>query len=363
MYRVKVYRYEGSSFILEHVLSPQAFLWGIKFRTAVNAVSTFTGTLAIDAFDDLGLSLNKLIVIEEYVSGSWQIENAYLIKKITYIDDKNSQKVRITGPDINWFLKTSLVKPLVVDVNGLVSKTGPADDIAKEMVRENLGTLADADRQLGSLFVQSDASLLPNSVLESRSSENLFDVLHFLSSRSNMDFWMEFDGTRFIFKAGIRGTDRTISSGMPYFIFSTERGNIINVKYEIDHMNVLSKAYVHGQGSGQEQTIHEYPATYHLYGTDRWDYIEGATSVHQSGPDDILNLENEAITFLYDSRPRTRLDFEYIETPSSIFKVHFELGDYVTARYRDYEVDVRIRASDTWLDEGGKEVNLEVSDE
>ena len=56
------------------------------------------------------------------------------------------------------------------------------------------------------------------------------------------------------------------------------------------------------------------------------------------------SLEEYGDLSLSEKQALTEFEFTALETPSCRYGVHFDLADIVTARYRDYVFDLRIRA-------------------
>lgn len=353
MFRIVVYEIVHGKFVKRNILNPGLFLWGARFRTALNSIGTVNLTLELK---HRGLiSEWNVVVLEERVNDVWYTENAYIITDFQIVDNENSSKIIYKGRDFNYILKSRLIAPQTTEINGFVNKSGPADDIIKEFVQENLGSAAIAARRLDFLLIDGTTGSCTNTYIEASQSDNLLSVITKLTDQSNVDFWFEVFNDQILFKAGVRGSVKPVT-------FSIANGNMKNVRYSISRNNYGSKFYVTGQGSGTEQEIFEYPENSHLYNNvgniSRFEII---TQSNQTNYGDVQTLANVALQKAYDTRPKVSFQFQVILVPSTQYRTHFDIGDYVTAIYDNEEFTLRVFAIETWLSEQGltREVELQ----
>ena len=84
-----------------------------------------------------------------------QNEAAYFLQNWEFwTDSEGAEYIRLTAFDANWLLDTAIV--IHKSTSPQADKTATPDDMLKAIVREQLGSLADADRQ--KLLVAPDLS-------------------------------------------------------------------------------------------------------------------------------------------------------------------------------------------------------------
>src|SRR6266540_3345424 len=140
-------------------------------------------------------------------------------------------------------------------------KIGPADNVMKAVVRENLGSLAVAERNLSAwLTVDSDVGAGSN-VYRTFPRANVLRVLQSLSRASAQggnqvffDVVPENGGLVFRTFLGQRGADHRHTAADPVTL-SPEFGTLQNVEKAEDHRDEFTVIYTAGQGSGDERML------------------------------------------------------------------------------------------------------------
>lgn len=141
-------------------------------------------------------------------------------------------------------------------------KSGPADDLCKAYVRENLASEAGSNRAAPGLTVQADKGAAP-SVTGSFAWTNLLQALQQLVDDATdlgeqTLFWIEHVGVsslEFRTNVGFQKKDHTTVDNPLYF--SEALGNLSDPVVTYDYMDEINYVYVTGQGEGEEQVTEE----------------------------------------------------------------------------------------------------------
>lgn len=144
-------------------------------------------------------------------------------------------------------------------------KSGPADDLMKAIVRENLGCSADTTRNVSVwLAVANDISAAVH-VTKAFARRNVLTVLQELaeaSAQSGVDLFFDVvaptPGTlRFETYAHTRSADHSYGNtlGMPVVVLSAETGTLMSVLRSTDWWGEVTHAYVAGQGAQAAREI------------------------------------------------------------------------------------------------------------
>jgi len=228
-------------------------------------------------------------------------------------------------------------------------KTGvEADDMAKAIVRENLGASAtDTDRDITSLVgfgVEVDQTLAPQISMPFAWKE-LDKVLQDIAKAS------EEAGTRlyysivpvtsttFQFRTWINypGQDRT-TGGNP-IVFSTELSNLKTPSLTIDYSNVLNYEYSGGQGEGAIRNVQEVEDAANIARSviNRREGFVNATRVAGGTGTENTELQNIGNAEIRENKPIRRFSGELLSTPLTLYGKHWREGDRVTVKYLGVE--------------------------
>lgn len=244
------------------------------------------------------------------------------------------------------------------------SKTNFADDMMKEIVRENMGTSAtDTARQWSTArwLVQGDRGAAP-SITKAFTRRNVLAILQDIAAASAINgTYLAFDVIAyiteytFVFRTytGQRGTDQRISNGGA-FILSMEAGTLANARYKEDWRDEATVVYAGGQGLADDRVVQS---------------AENATrsSISPFGrTEDFYNalsagLDTSAVLSAAESelrrkRPRRIFTGEITEQSQLRYGVDYHLGDYVTAEIGDLSFDCRLDTIHIRVDQGNETV-------
>ncbi len=144
---------------------------------------------------------------------------------------------------------------------------------------------------------------------------------------------------------GQLGTDRTAT-----VLFALNRGNMANPRYTMSRAAEKTVAIVAGQGEGSDRaTVIRTGTNYNATTNNIETFFDGRSESTTAG----LNSKGDAA--LDAAEARAELSFDIIETPSCVYHRDFDLGDLVTARYRDIETTVKIGGVSISVKEDGSE--------
>jgi hypothetical protein len=217
------------------------------------------------------------------------------------------------------------------------SKHGPADDIMKAIVRENLGNSAtDPQRSLRDwLTIAVDRAQAPV-LRKSFARRTVLDVLAELAAAATAAGTpLYFDivnatPTRLEFRTyiGARGADRTFPSGVQPVVLSPETGTLTSVERSFDFEDEYSVVYAAGQGAEAERQVVAASDATRTNGSPfgRRERLIDARHIRDTGA-----LLAEARAALVAGQPRRTFRATIVSTPGATYGQHWDWGDRVTA--------------------------------
>lgn len=258
-------------------------------------------------FDMRDVRKHGLIMV--WRDGRLDTETAWIIVgKRQTTDRKGTSKVYLRAMSGNYLLTSRIVA--YAKGTTQASKSGPADNIAKAYVRENLGTLAtDTSRQLStSLFsVAADVSMGP-AVTHEGERQSLFRVCQDIARKAaETGTYFSFDTVylpelnRWEFRTytTARGVDKSSTTRSPV-TFSSDFGNIGDDALDDDYEDEVTFVYAGGQGEEGARVVQTgedtVRSTSSPYGR-RERFITASTS-------DADKLADDALAAVREGRPR-----------------------------------------------------------
>lgn len=289
------------------------------------------------------------IVVDRTVRGV-TLPTTWLVRKPDRsLTESGEQRIGVTAFD-----PRDLLRRRVVPVASQATKTGPADDLMKAIVREQFVSASDTARNLGSLFsVASDTSDAPSITIEF-ANRVVLDVLRDIAAASAAaGTYLAFDvvpiGSSFEFRTytDVWGVDRRSS-----VMLSAEMGTLANVSVSNDWTDEVTAVYGAGRGEGA--------AALTAVATDNarialspFGRIERYTSA--SNATTAAALQAAVTAELQAGRPREQFTARLVEQPDTCYGVDLSLGDLVTAEHEGTRYDCRVEPVRIVLDEDGSE--------
>jgi hypothetical protein len=336
--------------------------WGLKYTRVVNDVGELNVVLP-GTFNKFKLERDYRIGVQRrvgYAVPSLDTETPWLIRgRKLSIDDSGRSIYTVKALSANHILTSRQVAYNAGTT--YARKTDYADDMMKDIVRENMGSSAvDTTRSLENyLTVQADLSDGP-SISKEFSWQNVNDVLKEISDTTiqigTPVFFDIVDGGSGVLKfrtyRDYRGSDRRISSQNP-IIIGPDLGNGGSSSLSEEWSNEVSYAYSMATGVGDAR----------LYGTASDDTVIGSSPfgrrefISDAGQyTSSTALVNEAKAALRSGRALRSFEVKIISSPNTIYGVHWKWGDYVTGQIQGQSFDCRVQAVSVSVDAGKEQV-------
>lgn len=241
------------------------------------------------------------------------------------------------------------IVPYAVD-NAYTKKTGNADHVINEIMRENFGSLAtDSARDISSYFeIQSDNAnsgcpeitisfpkrkVLPTlqdiclAAFDVDETYLCFDVLY---GGNGKPIFRTFENQRGDYK-GKLSDDK--------FVFSLSAGNIEYATLSYDHLEEYNMIYAGGKGTAEDKiikTAHN-PAWSGISPINRReDWIDVSSETEPNA------IWLEARKRLREAGPKVKVNGHIIQTPNSLYGVHYKYGDVCVFVHGGQELDIHL---------------------
>jgi len=291
------------------------------------------------------------------------------------IDSKGKKIFTSTGVCLNHLLSRRDIGYKAGTIRA--DKDDVAETVMKEYVAENCGvdaTVANGrlrDGAFPGFTIDADGGQGINWP-GSRAYENLLGTLMDIANVSGIDYRVESLGNgqyRFFTYVDQLGVDRSVlglnpatglnAAGYPPVIFSVPIGNVQNIDYELNRNAEANAVFLLGKGDGSTRhiTIVEDPGA----GADSpWNDIEVA--VNASSQEYEFQRVMVGIETLQQKAARESFSFTPLQQASSLYGVHYGIGDKVTAKYDDIQRDKRIVAVKVAISSSKETVDIVFAD-
>ena len=245
-----------------------------------------------------------------------------------FLDDQDNLQMEAIG--LGW--NHLLARRIIVGAKAASwEKSDKAETIAKEIVTEQCVTRA----ALHQFSVQADAANGPN-VAMARHYRNVLEVCQEIASIGEGDFAVVNTAAatfQFRWYDGQLGTDRSAT-----VIFATERGNMRRASLSLRRTPEISAVLAGGRELAEDRA-QVWSTSAPRIAESNWNRLEAFRDSRMS-PD--ADLPDEGLEMLEAGRPKFELNFEVIQTPSTLYGVDYFLGDLVTARFHGYEATRKV---------------------
>lgn len=352
-------------FLLDDQFTRLAYLPGhhsVRFVKSANSVGAFE--IEFPELDDSLLAVDRIVEIWRKTAElpPRRAFSGLLRKWPRKTLSDGARIISLVGTDWNGLLARRVVAYKANTPQA--DKHGPADDLMKTVVRENLGNLAEADRNLSDygFSVQTDATAGPvvskavewRTVLralqqfseEAGDDEVFFDVVHVGRDALEFQTWV-----------GQRGLDRTTGAGVCYF--GLEHGNLADPVLTYDHSRTSNYIYVGGKGEGEDLVVEEVEDEDRV-GASIWNRCEA----YERAPSDISDggLQSVGEGALARYAPVRRIKASLLDTKAARWGRDWNFGDRVLVRSEGEYLSVVLRTMDVMLDTRGREIIKAVLD-
>lgn len=267
-------------------------------------------------------------------------------------DAEGVEHYTVTAYDGYHLLKRRVVAYYAETENRSAYTGIPVETIAKNLVTYNLtsaGTVADGrmrDATLTGVSVEADSGR-GVAVDWSCAWDGVLSELQKLADLGGFDFAMVKTGPRaweFRYYPDQLGTDRTQT-----VVFALERGNMAMPQLVRVRGNSATVAVVGGRGEESDRAIVvRYGANY----SADWD-VETFYNASSFSSDEGLNSAGDAV--LVERGPTEIFRFETVQTPGTLYGLHYFLGDTATARYAGTVYTVQVSSVVITVDSDGRQ--------
>jgi len=297
-------------------------------------------------YDDF--SVDDIFEIWREKGGTLELQNetAYFLRDWEFwADVDGAEYIRLSALDANYLLDTAVV--IAHSTSAEADKTDIPDDMMKAIVREQLGSLADADRQ--KLLVAPDFGAAGASVSKAFAYRNVLTVLQELCevAREVNDVWLGFDVVRiapgvFEFRTyvGQRGQNHSRTSGDPRLV-GKQYGNFSQPIFGTYHADERNFVVVGGQGEDLAREL-VYRWNYDRWHASKWNRHEYFKDARDNATTAALEAEGDAA--LEEFKPKQILAGIVHDTPGMLYNIHYGFGDILTAEAFGYSVDCHVTA-------------------
>lgn len=355
-YTVQLYTPLGV--LLDDISAFSAMSWSRVVNDVGVLTLTYPGTLPA-----LYAQPNNLIVVYRTAYGvtSLLTDTAWVLAAVRQtLDDSGSVMTELTAYSGNYLLSSRGVAYQTRSTQS--TKSGAADNLIKELVRENLGSSAtDTARTLSNLTVQANTSQGQSIDIVAGWRDDLLIVCQECAEASTdagtyIAFDVVYQGGTWELRTYVNqlGIDRRIPGGVAPLLLGPRYGNVIGIDYVQDWSANITAAYALGEGAGSRRRVQTALDTARIASSPyarREGFFDAANAVTNN---QVLRVARAA---LRASRPRQTFQARIVETPSTRYGVDWGWGDYVTIAAFDVTVNARIDAVSASVSQGNESID------
>lgn len=305
----------------------------------------------------------RLEVWRRALGGDWQLvgDTLWLVRGVRRATRGGATTLTIAAVGALEILNRRIVA--YASGSSQAEKTDYADDMIKDVVRENLGASAtDTTRSIVNwLEVQADVSLAPV-VAKAFSRRNVLtvaqEVCEMSASHSSTPVPLFVDVTAYpgvapvgVGAGGIwwmlrfetfvhqRGSDHSQAGGAPV-MFSLGAGNLVDAELERSWADEANYVYGAGQGEGSDRAVVSVSDATRMATSplNRREVLYDGRMYSST-----TALASAAAKRLQDARPRVVMRGTLLDTPVARFGVDWRWGDRVVAEYGGAQYDCLVR--------------------
>lgn len=346
----------------------------LEYTRTLNEIGWFTMTVPAEFPRAL---LQPDMLFEIYRKPEGGIEQLMLVgflRKWKYFEtSRGLDRLRLAGPDQMDLLVRAIIGYAAGEPQS--DKTDFVDDMIKEIINENKGAGAGLSAEgrfrgypADQFEIAGDESAAP-SITRRFAWRDMWPVIQELmesSRHAGTNLYIDLVPTghgKFQVRTyiNLRGVDRTVTTGLNPILFSKEAGNLQAPSLEEDWTDEWNYIFGGGQGEGTARLIDTENDLDRILQSN-WNRREKFSDAREE--DTALGVAQKANQKMQDKRPLLKFEGELVDTPQTIFGVHWNFGDKVSARYRGLTIDgivnnYKIRLSDDGEDVSAKlEVDL-----
>lgn len=302
--------------------------------------------------------------------GIEQLMMVGFLRKWKYFETARGQeRLRLAGPDQMDLLPRPIIGYAAGEPQS--DKTDFADDMIKEIIFENKGAGAgltaegrfrgyDADF----FEIAGDEGAAP-SITRRFAWRDMWAVIQELmesSRHAGIPLYIDVVPTghaKFQVRTyiNLRGVDRTVTTGLNPILFSKEAGNLQAPSLEEDWTDEWNYVFGGGQGEGTARLIDTENDLDRIL-QSQWNRREKFADAREE--DTALGVAQKANQKMQDKRPILKFEGELVDAPQTIFGVHWNFGDKVSARYRGLTIDGVVNNYKISLDDDSEDLSAKL---
>lgn len=328
----------------------------LTYNRILNDVSKMEFTVALSDNSSQYRDLDTIMEVYRRPQNSqvMEREQTYLLRyhSIYYDEETETEYITRGGVSCEDLLKRRIIFPADDPNNagGYISYQDNAGTIMNAFASRMMSTPAvNADRIFPNMFFVTDP-YTGNVIFQRRAWENLFDVIYDCSVKGDIDFelFRFLDNTpvppRFVFWPHKIGTDKSQTAHYPtsaYILFAPERANMRQPVLTLNRYDEKNVVYVLGQGTeGAREVL---PVEGNTIPDSPYNRIEATTDARDVSYGVTDGFLTAGSAFLQENEPNITFDFvPDLDASQGQYRVDWDLGDIVTARYQGYTADFRI---------------------
>lgn len=346
---------------------------GVEFARSFGVVGEASVTISDINFKPDMIRRNWRLTLWRHIRGKAPIlagGTIWFIRKVTW--KPLDRTITLHAQDALGLLKDRIVAytPQTSYADKTIEELGVtpyAVDSMNAYLRENFGTDSlDVDRDASAYFLVPEDREFGAQVNKEGAWQDVLSVIQDLSRASAQngvpimyDVSMNENGI-FVFNSwvGRRGKDRTLSAIDKPHVFSPERNNIADLSLVWDYTNEKNVVYVGGYDSGASRVI----ATVVDESRVRADPFARAEVFIDGGDADVIPiLEDFGRMALEGFRPRLTVEANAVETPESVYGVHYDYADTVPVIAGGFEIPCDITAISGSYSDGKDSITLRLT--
>lgn len=250
-------------------LEPIGDITALTYIKNPGAVGWFTLTAAYDKsslLSDFDRQDRQIHIWRAPAGGSLGLNAVYFVEDWNVYDDGSGMMIELSGSGLNRILESRIVAKYA-ESSGAQMLNVAADDMMKQIVTNEIGASAVAGRDLSAAGFSVQPKSTSGIVIDKAFSwRNVLQTLQDIQSQtrnkgSEVLFSVVATGTNPLtceFRTYIElfGQDRTMATNNP-LVFSIERGNLSNPRFQSLTSNSINHVYVGGAGENADRLIEE----------------------------------------------------------------------------------------------------------
>lgn len=345
-------RWYDNTGALQRVISNFTSLDYVK---TVNTVGAMDLTIPLGNYDFTDFSTDVILEIWRETSGEMRLQNetTYFLLDWEIYNDGQADLVRLLAKDANFLLSTRIVA--YASGTSQAEKSDYADDMMKEVVKENMGSSASSGRQFSNFSIDGDfsASEEIDKAFAWRNVLTVCEDICKMAKDKGTNTYFEIVRPQpgyYVFKTYVdyRGVDHG-SESSDIRPVGVEYQNLSNPTLKEIHSSQISSFVIGGQGQASERSTVTYSPTEFGYYRNTEGFID-ARNTQDSNILDDLKYEK------FEEHNYKRIVSGYLsETKSMRYGIDFDFGDVLAVEAFGYNVDCHVDSVAVRVDNKGKE--------